>query len=116
MIGSRYRLHRELLAKSKDSKVKATNTKELESQEAPRVFIFHWNPQLLLPFNYDFNIVKEALEFIISDKEKRRSNRKKISSEADGLEIVKDDEEIDKDNEYDDDNQEIVIGDTIEVS
>jgi hypothetical protein len=104
VIGSRYRLQRKLLAKSKDSKVKATNTKELESQEALRVFIFHWNPQFLLLFNYDFNIVKEALEFIISDKEKRRSNRKKISLEADGLEIVKDDEEIDKDNEYDDDN------------
>jgi hypothetical protein len=116
VIGSRYRLHRELLAKSKDSKVKATNAKKSESREAPRVFIFHWNPQFLLPFDYDFNIVKEALEFIVSDEEKRRSNRKKMSLEADGLEIVEDDEEMDEDDEYDDDNEEIVIGDTIEVS
>jgi hypothetical protein len=116
VIGSRYRLHRELLAKSKDSKVKATNAKESESREAPRVFIFHRNPQFLLPFDYDFNIVKEALEFIISDEEKRRSNRKKMSLEADGLEIVEDDEEMDEDDEYDDDNEEVLIGDTIEVS
>jgi uncharacterized DUF497 family protein len=60
--------------------------------------------------------VKEALEFIISDEEKRRSNRKKMSLEADGLEIVEDDEEMDEDDEYDDNNKEIVIGDTIEVS
>jgi hypothetical protein len=96
--------------------VKATNAKESESREAPRVFIFHRNPQFLLPFDYDFNIVKEALEFIISDEEKRRSNRKKMSLEADGLEIVEDDEEMDEDDEYDDDNEEVLIGDTIEVS
>ncbi|KAG7000270.1 hypothetical protein FocnCong_v012429 [Fusarium oxysporum f. sp. conglutinans] len=52
----------------------------------------------------------------VGDEEKRRSNRKKMSLEADGLEIVEDDEEMDEDDEYDDDNEEIVIGDTIEVS
>ncbi|RKK72478.1 hypothetical protein BFJ71_g17504 [Fusarium oxysporum] len=39
-----------------------------------------------------------------------------MSLEADGLEIVEDDGEMDEDDEYDDDNEEIVTGDTIEVS
>ncbi|KAJ0132654.1 Calpain-type cysteine protease ADL1 [Fusarium oxysporum f. sp. albedinis] len=82
VIGLRYQLYRKLLAKSKDPKVKATNTKELESQEAPR----------------------EALEFIISNKEKRRSNQKKISLKANDLEIVKDNKEIDKNNKYNNNN------------
>ena len=100
----------------KQSKETAKQAVESGSQEVIKVFRFHWNPPFLLPFDYNFNIVKEALEFLVADEEKRRSNRKKMSLEADGLEIVEDDEEMDEDDEYDDDNEEIVIGDTIEVS
>ncbi|KAF4420000.1 hypothetical protein F53441_14406 [Fusarium austroafricanum] len=116
LLGLRYRLHRELYDKMKQSKEKARESLESGSQEVIKIFRFHWNPPFLLPFDYDFNIVKEALEFLIADEEKRRSNRKKMSLEADGLEIVEDDEEIEEDNEDNEDDDDLLIGDTIEVN
>jgi uncharacterized DUF497 family protein len=59
--------------------------------------------------------VKEALEFLVADEEKRRSNRKKMSLEADGLEIVEDDEELIDEEDDDSENDEIVVGGSIEV-
>ncbi|KAG7404437.1 hypothetical protein Forpe1208_v015948 [Fusarium oxysporum f. sp. rapae] len=93
LLGLRYRLHRELDDKMKQSKERAKQAVESGSQEVIKVFRFHWNPPFLLPFDYNFNIVKEALEFLVADEEKRSSNRK-MSLEADGLEIVEDDEEL----------------------
>ncbi|KAG7408077.1 hypothetical protein Forpi1262_v018048 [Fusarium oxysporum f. sp. raphani] len=115
LLGLRYRLHRELDDKMKQSKERAKQAVESGSQEVIKVFRFHWNPPFLLPFDYNFNIVKEALEFLVADEEKRRSNRKKMSLEADGLEIVEDDEELIDEEDDDSENDEIVVGGSIEV-
>ncbi|KAF4332043.1 hypothetical protein FBEOM_14167 [Fusarium beomiforme] len=98
----------------KQSKERAKQAVESGSQEVIKVFRFHWNPPFLLPFDYNFNIVKEALEFLVADEEKRSSNRK-MSLEADGLEIVEDDEELIDGEDDDSENDEIDVGGSIEV-
>jgi hypothetical protein len=69
-----------------------------------------WKSPVILPLDYDPEIVKAAVEFLGDEEEKWRQGQKKLSLETDGLEIVAEGNE----NELDD--EEILTRDTIYVS
>jgi hypothetical protein len=116
LLGIKYCLHRELHAKTRESKVRRKEAKEAGKTEVPRLFNFYWNPPFLLPYDYDVKIVNKALEFVIVDEEKRRSIRKKLSLEIDGVEIDEELEEIDSDDTESLENDEITVRENITVN
>ncbi|KAJ4214566.1 hypothetical protein NW757_014722 [Fusarium falciforme] len=65
-----------------------------------------------MPFDYDSEIVKEAVGLLADEERIRRQGKKALSLEADGLEIVNEDEEISAAI----DDEDVLIGDVIEVS
>jgi hypothetical protein len=113
--GTRYCLHREMHSKMRKSKELASLAKKSSQSEVPKVFKFRWNPPFLIPFDYDFNICKEAVDFIISDEEKRRALRQKLCLEIDGVEIDEDNEESDSEEAESFEDEEITIMDSIIV-
>ncbi|KAJ4154483.1 hypothetical protein NW754_001432 [Fusarium falciforme] len=72
----------------------------------------HWKPPITMPFDYDSEIVKEAVGLLADEERIRRQGKKALSLEADGLEIVNEDEEISAAI----DDEDVLIGDVIEVS
>ncbi|KAH7190242.1 hypothetical protein BKA60DRAFT_232327 [Fusarium oxysporum] len=81
LLGTRYCLHREMHSKMRKSKELASLAKKSGQSEVTKVVKFRWNPPFLLPFDYDFNICKEAVDFLIADEEKRRALRQKLCLE-----------------------------------
>jgi hypothetical protein len=100
----------------RESKVIRRKAKKAGETELPRRFNFHWNPPFILPYDYDIELVNEALEYVIADVEKRRASRKTLSLEVDGVEIDGDTEENDSDTTDPLENDEITIGESITVS
>ncbi|KAI8401732.1 hypothetical protein FOFC_18601 [Fusarium oxysporum] len=105
-------LENEEMRKSKEL---ASLAKKSGQSEVPKVFKFRWNPPFLLPFDYDFNICKEAVDFIIADEGKRRALRQKLCLEIDGVEIDEDNEESDSEEAEPFEDEEITIIDSIIV-
>jgi hypothetical protein len=73
--------------------------------------LHHWKPVITMPLDYDSEIVKDAVNLLADEERIRRTGRKALSLEADGLEIVNEDEEIEAPAEDDDE----LPGDVIEV-
>ncbi|KAG7416692.1 hypothetical protein Forpi1262_v016698 [Fusarium oxysporum f. sp. raphani] len=115
LLGTRYCLHREMHSKMRKSKELASLAMKSGQSEVPKVFKFRWNPPFLLPFDYDFNNCKEAVDFIIADEEKRRALRQKLCLEIDGVEIDEDNEESDSEEAESFEDEEIAIMDSIIV-
>ncbi|EGU83433.1 hypothetical protein FOXB_06055, partial [Fusarium oxysporum f. sp. conglutinans Fo5176] len=111
LLETRYCLHREMHSKMRKSKELASLAKKSGQSEVPKVFKFRWNPPFLLPFDYDFNICKEAVDFIIADEEKWRALRQKLCLEIDGVEIDEDNEESDSEEAESFEDGEITIMD-----
>lgn len=74
-------------AKMKNSKLLVKQARDAEQEAIPKIFPFYWNPPFLLPFDYNFTVVQNAVEFLVYDTEKRCGKWKKLSLKGDSLEI-----------------------------
>jgi hypothetical protein len=120
LLATRYSAHREMHAKMKNSKLLAKQARDAEQEAIPKIFPFYWNPPFLLPFDYNFTVVQDAVEFLVYDTEKHCGKRKKLSLEDDSLEI-EEEEENEEENPFSgsletQEDDESLIEDTIEVS
>lgn len=112
LMGQRYALHREMFAKHRKSFTEFNEARERKDIPLPEIFRFLWYPPFLLPFDYSYDIVKEALEFVAEER-RRREGQKQLSLEADGVEIVDDGEEMDIDEGETIENNELIVGDNV---
>jgi len=105
-------------AKMKESKLLAKQARDAQQEHIPKIFPFYWNPPFLLPFDYNINIVKDAVDLIASPSRKQRGKQKALSVDDDELDIdeIEDDEEIEEEEEEEEeDDDDISVKDTIEV-
>ncbi|KAF6518154.1 hypothetical protein HZS61_002232 [Fusarium oxysporum f. sp. conglutinans] len=119
LLATRYCAHREMHAKMKESKLLAKQARDAQQEHIPKIFPFYWNPPFLLPFDYNINIVKDAVDLIASPSRKQRGKQKALSVDDDELDIdeSEDNEEIEEEEEEEEeeDDDDISVKDTIEV-
>ncbi|KAI8401555.1 hypothetical protein FOFC_18424 [Fusarium oxysporum] len=120
LLATRYCAHREMHGKMKESKLLAKQARDAQQEHIPKIFPFYWNPPFLLPFDYNINIVKDAVDLIASPSRKQRGKQKALSVDDDELDIdeSEDDEEIEEEEEAEEgeeDDDDISVKDTIEV-
>lgn len=116
LTGQRYALHRKMLAKHRKSVTEFNEARGRKDFPLPKIFRFLCNPPFLLLFDYSYDIVKEALEYVADEGRRRREGQKKLSLEADGVEIADDGREMDIDEGETIENDELIVGDTIVVN
>ncbi|KAJ0126253.1 hypothetical protein HZ326_30641 [Fusarium oxysporum f. sp. albedinis] len=123
LLAIRYYAHREMHAKMKESKLLAKQARDALQEHIPKIFPVYWNPPFLLPFDYNINIVKDAVDLIALPSRKQRGRQKALSVDDDESDIdeseddeeIKEEEEEEEEGEGEEDNNDISVKDTIEV-